>query len=205
MVDADHAVFSAMLVGMFGLLRKDNVTAGKARAAHDDAGLRRGDVVFKTPAGGAGPVIAWLRLRSSKTIQFGERVHMVPLVAIGGPLCPVAALRRHMADAPAGPDAYCFQLRQRRGGRLAPMSHAYFVRRMKDMLHSVGEDPSRYAGHSLRRGGATLAFTLGVERHLIKMQGDWLSDVVDRYNEMSPEARLALPRALARYVATLRG
>jgi hypothetical protein len=49
------------------------------------------------------------------------------------------------------------------------MSHAYFVRRMKDMLRSVGEDPSRYAGHSLRRGRATLAFTLGVGRHPIKM------------------------------------
>ena len=39
-----------------------------------------------------------------------------------------------------------------------------------------------------------------------EMLGDWLSaDVVDRYSEMSPAARLALPRALARYVATLRG
>lgn len=76
-----------------------------------------------------------------------------------------------MADAPAEPGAYRFQLRQRRGGRLAPMSHAYFVRRMKDMLRCVGEDPSRCAGHNLRRGGATLAFTLGVGRHLIKMPG----------------------------------
>ena len=33
---------------------------------------------------------------------------------------------------------------------------------------------------------------------------DWLSDVVHRYDEMDPAARLLLPHALARYVASLR-
>jgi len=146
--------------------------------------------VFGALATSVGPVVAWLRLRSSRTIALGERMYMVPLVAIGGPLsCPVAALvRRRMADAPVGPDA--FQLRRRRGGRLAPMSHAYFVRRMKDMLRSVGEDPSRaMRGHNMRRGRATLAFTLGVGRHPIKMRAGRLrlrSDVVDPVQRDEP-------------------
>lgn len=202
MAGNDHTVFAAMVVGMFGLLRKNNLTAAKGRSARDDVGLRRGDVYFATPAGG-GSTTMWLRIRSSKTNQFGERVHKVPFVEIGGPLCPVGAVRRVLAEFQGGPDDYLFMWRPAGGRRPAPMAHSIFVKRMKGMLGAAGEDPSRFAGHSLRRGGATLAFTLGIGRHLIKMHGDWLSDVVEHYNEMDAAARLVLPNALARYVASL--
>ena len=198
----EHTVFTAMLVGMFGLLRKDNLCPGKTRAAHAGAHLRRGDVAFGTLADGT--KVAWLRLRRSKTNQFGERALLVPLLEIGGPLCPVTALRKHMADVVAPPDSPLFMAKPAGGRRPVAMTHRFFVARMKRMLGAAGLEPARFAGHSLRRGGATLAFRLGCARHLIQAHGDWLSDVVDRYNEMGPEARLVLPRALARFVATLR-
>jgi hypothetical protein len=197
-----HTVFTAMLVGMFGMLRKDNLTSGKTRAARDDAGIRRGDVTFVVPADG-GRTIAWLRVRGSKTNQFSERTHLVPFVEVGGPLCPVTALRRHLEEVPAGPEEPLFLLRPVARRPPAPLTHSLFVGRMKAMLRAAGESPDSFAGHSLRRGGATLAFSLGLARHLVKAQGDWLSDIVDHYNEMDAAARLALPRALALHVASL--
>ena len=44
-------------------------------------------------------------------------------------------------------------------------------------------------------------FRLGVPRHLIKVHGDWLSDVVDHYNEMDPATRLHMPLRMAQHAA----
>ena len=197
-----HTVWTAMLAGMFGLLRKDNLTAGKARAARPGLGVRRGDVLFRQQPDGA--EVAWLRIRSSKTNQMGERVHLVPYVAIGGHLCPVGALKQHFAAVRGAPDAALFMLRPKGGRRPLPMSHTFLVSSMKSMLRASGHDPTQFAGHSLRRGGATLAFQLGVARQLIQMHGDWLSDVVDRYHEVDHATRLLLPFALARHAGGLR-
>ena len=191
-----HSVWAAILVGFYGMLRKDNLTRGKVHSVLPTHGLRRGDVSFGTLASGTG--VAWLRVRMAKNNQFGERTHLVPLVACGGALCPVAALRRHVLDYPAPPESPLFLVSPGGGHRPVPLSHTTFVSRMKAMLRDAGYDPSRFAGHSLRRGGATLAFSLGSPVHLIQLQGDWLSDVVYRYNEVSPASRLVLPTAMAR-------
>ena len=65
-------------------------------------------------------------------------------------------------------------------------------------------DPTKYSGHSLRRGGATLAFTLGTDHSLIKFLGDWSSDVYLIYNEISMVDKLLLPRKLAAFCTTVR-
>jgi hypothetical protein len=193
-----HTMWAAMLVGFFGMLRKDNITHGKVHAAHPSHGLRRGDVCFTTMSNGTH--VAWLRVRMAKNNVFGERTHLVPLVASGGVLCPVAALRQHIADFPAPPSSPLFLVSPAGGRSPIPLSHTTFVSRMKAMLAAAGHDPSRFAGHSLRRGGATLAFGLNCPKHLIQLQGDWLSDVVYRYHEVATASRLVLPVAMARAV-----
>ena len=195
-----HSVWAAVLVGFYGMLRKDNLTTGKVRAVHPMHGLRRGDVSFGALANGT--PVAWLRVRMAKNNPFGERTHLVPLVASGGALCPVAALRRHISDFPAPPESPLFMISPAGGRRPVPLSHTVFVSRMKAMLVASGYDPTRFAGHRLRRGGATLAFSLGTPVHLIQLQGDWLSDVVYRYHEVSPASRLVLPSAMARSTST---
>eukprot|EP00854_Cymbomonas_tetramitiformis_P017777 gene17777-biopygen18362 len=61
-----------------------------------------------------------------------------------------------------------------------------------------GEQPAaRYAGHSLRRGWATAALRLQMDRLYIKLQRDWKSDCYERYCELDDEQRLILPAALA--------
>ncbi|KAK3238425.1 hypothetical protein CYMTET_51559 [Cymbomonas tetramitiformis] len=60
---------------------------------------------------------------------------------------------------------------------------------------------SCYAGHSLRRGGATAAMRLDVASIYIKMQGDWKSDCFERYCELDTEQKLILPGAMAEAAA----
>eukprot|EP00959_Pyramimonas_sp_CCMP1952_P113994 2383748-Pyramimonas_sp.AAC.1 len=62
------AVWAAMLVGFFGMLRKDNLTKGKKDAFNISRGLRRTDVDLQQSK-------LWLRLRVSKTIQYSEEPH----------------------------------------------------------------------------------------------------------------------------------
>ncbi|KAK3261883.1 hypothetical protein CYMTET_29237, partial [Cymbomonas tetramitiformis] len=115
------ALWAAILVGFYGLFRKDNLTTGKSQAWN-------------------------ARVRHSKTIQCGERYHWVPLVAVpGSRLCPVEALRRLMLATEGLPDeAPLFQVEGRgKRGALVPMSHAALAAGLKSLAVQVGLDPAR--------------------------------------------------------------
>ena len=84
------------------------------------------------------------------------------------------------------------------------MSHSSFVTRMRLLLDSAGLEPGKYTGHSLRRGGATLAFESGdgaAWDRRIMQHGDWSSDVVFQYHQISDETRLQLPSRMAAAMA----
>jgi hypothetical protein len=84
----DAMLWCAMLVAFWGLFRKDNISVGKASAFNPRANLTRGDFSMKNG-------VLWVRVRHSKTNQFRQRCHWVPLVALpGNPLCPVEAVLR---------------------------------------------------------------------------------------------------------------
>ena len=79
-----------------------------------------------------------------------------------------------------------------------PLTHAALVAWIKRLIQLAGHDPSRYAGHSLRRGGATFAFSsANLNPILIKALGDWLSDSFLRYCEALAGARLFGAQAMA--------
>lgn len=195
------AAWAAILVGFYGMLRKDNLTAGKRSPEVDGCqkGLKWDDICF-AEAKGSRPAAVWLRLRYSKTNQFREAPHVLPLAATGGSLCPLTALLRHRAETskeggPLSTDAV-FRV-PGRGRSLRPLTHAELVKAIKDLARAAGFDPKKYAGHSLRRGGATLAFQLGATASQVKTQGCWKSDCYLRYNQMSAADRLALPTRMA--------
>ena len=52
-------------------------------------------------------------------------------------------------------------------------------------MTALGIPPDRYSGHGLRRGGATFALQCGLPVDLLKIQGDWKSNCVERYLESS--------------------
>ncbi|KAK3261454.1 hypothetical protein CYMTET_29638 [Cymbomonas tetramitiformis] len=191
---AGRVLRAPILVGFYGLFRKDNLTAGKAHAWNARGALVREDILFSE----RGDTV-WIRIRHSKTIQCGERYRWVPLVAVpGSDLCPVEALRVYMlATVGMRDDAQLFQMegKGKRGG-LVPMTRAALVVGIKSMAEKAGLDSSRYAGHSPRRDGATAAQRL-VDKLYIKLQGDWKSDCWERYCELDEEQRLILPAAFA--------
>ena len=208
--DANQAtILACMLVAFFGLFRKDNVTVAKEDAFNPRANLRRDDFLFEcevvTAADGTRHKVdklMWVRVRHSKTIQYHQRVHYVPIVAIPGhPLCPVAAVRRCFALTPSSADGPAFVWRTPRG--FVPLTHSVFVSAFKGLLYLIGIDHTLYAGHSFRRGGATLGFSLTPRHTLIQTLGDWASSAYLAYDEHSDEARLELPTLMARSIAAI--
>ena len=63
------------------------------------------------------------------------------------------------------PEAPALQFSTTRG--VTPLSYQLFLGRLKSILSTLGVDASRYAGHSLRRGGASLASACNVPSELI--------------------------------------
>ena len=194
----DCMLWAAMVVAFFGLFRKDNITTGKASAFNPRANLKVGDFLVKQS-------MLWVRVGHSKTIQYRQRCHWVPLVAMPGhPLCPVRAVVRvlHIHKS-LGSSASTPMFLWSTGGQVKPMPHNQFVRGFKQLVGKCGQDWSRFSGHSFRRGGATFCFNLGVDPQFIKLLGDWKSDAYLLYDETTTARRLQLPRAMAH--AIMRG
>ena len=72
-----------------------------------------------------------------------------------------------------------------------------FIRKLKQQLQISGFDPSGYAGHSLRIGGAVSLKRAGVAEPIIQKLGRWRSDAYKLYTHWIP-ADLAEVRDLLR-------
>ena len=192
-------IWGAFMTAFFGLFRKDNVTTGKAAAFNPRANLTVGDFLDD------GGDVVWIRVKHSKTIQFRQRFHWVPLTCmVDHPLCPVRSVRRVLAlHAAMGSPPTAPMFMWRRGGTssVGPMVHSVFVHEFRCLVARCGLDWKQYSGHSFRRGGATYCFNLGVCPDLIKMLGDWKSDAYLLYDETTEARRLELPRAMAKAIA----
>ena len=78
----------------------------------------------------------------------------------------------------SGP-AFVLPAPSRRG--LIPFTYAKFDRLLKSVASTAGLDPSGISGHSLRSGGATLAFQASIPEEFVKRLGDWRSDAFKSY------------------------
>jgi hypothetical protein len=203
------AIWAAILVGFFGMLRKDNLTKGKSNAINGRQGLTRNDVRLRAE-NSKRPAVAWLQLRYSKTNQTRQTPLVIPVAATGDELCPVAAVTQHLRETSHGTTKEDNLLLMPAGRKpkdgptpLVPLTHTVLVGAIKELATATGVDADKYAGHSLRRGGATMAFRMGVSSHLIKQQGGWKSDAVFLYHQLSAEDRLRLPALMATHTAQL--
>ena len=57
-------------------------------------------------------------------------------------------------------------------------------------LVDIGLEPSHFASHTFRRGGASFAFQAGVPIEMIKKLGDWKADAVLFYLTVPMNMRL---------------
>lgn len=187
----DAAVWAAMLVAFFSFLRSGNLLPPSASRFESGRHLSFGD--FNLYDGGFE-----LSLRRTKTIQFNDRVLIVPVASIpGSPLCPVVAvsnswLLSHVERSSLPAFSY-----RSRSGSLTTLTKPRFVAALKNLCSLIGLDPASFSGHSFRRGGATFAHAVGVPDGLIQLQGDWVSDAYKQYISVSVVERRAASSTMA--------
>jgi hypothetical protein len=164
---SDVAMWTAILVAFWGMVRKGDLL-------HED--LRASDLLVCERG-------AFVRLRRSKTIQFGDRQHILAFDAAISPhpLCAFWALKRHLqlnllSAAPA--DTQLFANLSAAGG-WTPITPPQFDACLKRLCRVTGLQHRQYSGHSLRRGGASTALEFGLSKEAIASIGDWRSAAID--------------------------
>jgi hypothetical protein len=189
----DVAFWGALLVGVFGLLRKSTLLLKNSRCAFN-SGLCRFDLLNVTKDSFV------LAVRHSKTIQFGQRTLQLPFVSCSDSrLCPVAAVLKHLTMSVLPRDAPLFAFVN--AGRLVVLTHEAFVSKLRAGIAALGLDPLLFSGHSMRRGGCTLGFTAGLSVVDLKLRGDWRSDAVERYLHVPTSRIFNSARAMCEYAA----
>ena len=121
-----------------------------------------------------------LHLDASKTDPFRDGVDII----IAAPDATAALLRygqhcRHALQRNAAMLLFHFP-----DGR--PVSRAWLMRQVDQLLRLTGHDPSRYSSHSFRKGGAVSLQAQGVEDSLIRRSGRWRSDAFHLYVRHTP-------------------
>lgn len=180
-----QCVMLACVFGVFGMLRRSNLVPGGAQVFGATKHLLRSDVEFV-------PELYALRLtvRASKTIQYRDRVHVLYISGSqGGVLDPVRLYHEYVAAHPAAPDAPFFMFRNE-AGVLVPLTFDGLSSGVKQLVQRVGLDPTHYATHSLRRGGARAALQSGLAPYFTMFQGDWKSDCYLRYYSVTQRDKL---------------
>ena len=178
----------ACLLAFFGLLRVNE---------YMNAGLRQRHIQLTS----YGVDITVVRSKTSNIPV------VVSLTSRNDQLCPARALRHYLGfflvlALPNRPDDPLFLSRLRDQTTTAPTTDAEFIARVRELVTAAfpERDPSRYAGHSFRRGGASALQLAGVPAAVIQKHGRWTSEAFRVYLDTAscPALRLIATRALLR-------
>ena len=163
----ERGMWACIALSFRALLRKSNLVPDSSTCPSGHY-LRRGAVTFTD----------WgleLVVSSSKTIQYGQRVHRVPITsAPGSPLCAATLVHQHMLDFPNN-DLSSPMFMFRRGAKIIPLTYSILLGYLKKLMRATGMDPERAGMHSLRRAGALYMYSLGLTIEDIRQAGDWQS------------------------------
>lgn len=117
----------------------------------------------------------------SKTIQFGEREVICPLVRLKDRrLCPVTAYDLLLS----------LKIRQHRHVLFtlpngSVVTYYLFQKKLRECIQMIGLDCEKFSSHSFRRGFATLAHRSNIPHELIQLLGDWKSDAYKVYLDLN--------------------
>ena len=178
-----------MLLGIAGLFRLGELLANQPSKCDPAKLLRRKQIrLLQDPT----TQLRYVRvyLFKSKGDPHGEGV---PVYVASHPTrryCPVVWTERYLqltASKNVTDLSAAFQWPT--GGVVTKSS---FIRKLKQRLESSGFDPSGYAGHSLRIGGAVSLKRAGVAEHIIQKLGRWKSDAYKLYIHWIPASLVEL-------------
>jgi hypothetical protein len=186
----DLAFWATTLVGFFGFFRKSTLLPSKGGNLVVGKFIARSDVTKFTLESFN------IVVRHSKVIQFGQRVQNVPFVRVAkGLLCPVKAMLTHLGASPLLRESPVFNYVMD-GSEVALTQEAYVIM-LRKALELSGENPLEYSAHSLRRGGASYAFQVGLSHIQIKERGDWSSSCFEKYIHVGVDSLLKTAHVLA--------
>ena len=189
----DLVIWAAILIAFFCLLRKSNYVPDSQKSFDKSKQLCREDIAV-------GPDCLVVHIKWSKTIQMAEKTLHIPVLAIpNSPICTVKAYQRMIDEVPACPDDPAFSVPTKKGNR--PLTYRVFQSRLKQLLHKSGWVAADFSSHSLRRGGASLAYRAKVPGELIKVQGDWASDAYMAYLSIPLDQRIQVASRLSKVAA----
>ena len=136
-----------------------------------------------------------ITITHSKTIQYGEREHEIPLAASPDPLlCPVLALTE-LAKM-YGPE-YVQQdtpvfLVPTPSGRFVPIKRSEFVSWLRGRLTRMGLNASEYGTHSFRRGAVQEFLLNESNKMLVQLASDHSSEAIMGYAQIPVDRRMYL-------------
>lgn len=171
-------MWAAMCMAFFGFMRSGEFTVSPQ--GDTSRVLALADVSVDNRED---PRMVNLRLRHSKTDQFGEGV-TISLARNDSDLCPVAAVLAYIAVRASTPGP----LLMLENGTF--LSKRAFGLKFQAALIAAGIDFTHYKGHSFRIGAATTAAAAGIPDSTIQMLGRWSSNAFQVYIR-TPSAELA--------------
>ncbi len=188
--DINSSVFWCLFVFAFFLLaRKSNLVPTTLQDLKEPKFLLRGDVLIEQHK-------LLVKMKWTKTIQFGQRVLSSPLVRVkSSPLCPVASFKDMISKIPAGPGSPLFVLKSGK-----PVTYNMYLKKLREILSKCDVDPNSYSTHSFRRGFASFAFRLNVSADKIQLLGDWSSDAYKKYLHMSLEDKVDIAKFISEHI-----
>ena len=145
-----------------------------------------------------------LHLQRTKTVLEGAGVD-INVGDYDSPYSSVKLLKRWVETNHLGerPEAYIFP-RVTRSGAIdwtKPATTDWLRKMIKRRVASIGLDPKRYSGHSLRAGGATDLFMQRLPFYLIKKAGRWASDAAMIYYRADEDVLEAVAAAFSSQAA----
>jgi hypothetical protein len=132
---------------------------------------------------------SYVKLPASKTDVF--RIGVTTTIPIGpADVCSVRALSRYLREVPPSPSGALFHLNN------SPFTKGRVVGYLSKALMEAGYPAHRFSGHSLRRGAATWAASIGMAGKEIQTLGRWNSDCYKLYIDAGPDNHLQYGKRL---------
>ena len=159
----DISTWAIMLLAFYGMLRMGSIVCQDNRCDHSKH-MSLQDI---SPSPSGFIVV----IRFTKTIQFQQRQLIITLPRItGSPLCPSQALALYLMKRPRGVPRGPLFMRDIAG---SPVTTASIRARIQQLLQLAGFAPAEFGNHSMRRGGATFAYSMDIDLETIRVVGDW--------------------------------
>ena len=187
----DTAFGALLLVGVAGFFRCGELTVDKLTGYDTEKLIRKGHIaLFSLEPHHSTYMRVWL-----PKCKIDPKGGGTPVLISRNPeaeFCPVAWLLKHIRTIQADTDpVWVWPL----SGQL--ITRDAFIRKLRYHLERVGEDPSEFAGHSMRRGAAFSARRAGLPDSMIKILGRWNSDCFRQYLTWLPHDIRDLNRRLS--------